>query len=379
VLGCDMVVVNDYWALSKIRADRSQVVLNNYQAMPGGFTMKPDMLFPAADIVQSVRTALGGREPLSIEATELATALLGDSIAANLFMLGYAWQQGLVPLAFESIDRAIELNGAAVAMNRQAFGWGRLAAVDPQKVREAAGLVSEPAAAAATVLDDSALSQSLDDRIARRIAFLTDYQNAAYAERYRALVDTVRAREQQVLPGSTVLSEAVARYYFKLLAYKDEYEVARLHTSDEFRRQIEQTFDGTYTIHFHLAPPLFAKKNAEGHLVKAEYGGWVYRAFALLAKLRGLRGSAIDPFGYTAERKMERQLIVDYARTIEELLAGLNVDRLSLAVQIAEIPEQIRGFGHVKHAHLQPALARQAELLAAWRNPKTITAELVAA
>jgi indolepyruvate ferredoxin oxidoreductase len=382
VLGCDMVVVNDYWALSKIRAERSQVVLNTYQAMPGGFTMKPDLQFPTHGIIDAVSTALGGREPLQIEATALATALLGDSIAANLFMLGYAWQKGLVPLSFDSIDRAIVLNAAAVTMNQQAFGWGRLAAVDPQAVREAAGLGGAASAgddAPIAVLDDAKLSQSLDERIARRIAFLTDYQNAAYAERYRALVDTVRAREQQAVPGSSALSEAVARYYFKLMAYKDEYEVARLHTSSEFRRQIEQTFDGKYQIHFHLAPPLFAKKNSDGHLVKAEYGGWVYRAFGLLAKLRGLRGSALDPFGYTAERKMERQLIVDYARQLGDLLAGLNADTLSLAVEIASIPEQIRGFGHVKDEHLKKALTAQAELLQRWRQPQPAAAEAVAA
>jgi indolepyruvate ferredoxin oxidoreductase len=381
VLGCDMVVVNDYWALSKIRAGRSQVVLNTWQAMPGGFTMKPDMQFPTAGILNAVRTALGGKEPLQVDASTLATALLGDTIAANLFMLGFAWQRALVPLSFESIDRAIELNGAAVAMNRQAFAWGRLAAIDPDKVREAAGLkrAERDDNVLALPLDDSRIAKTLDERISRRIAFLTDYQNAAYAARYQSLVDTVRASEARSVPGSSALTEAVARYYFKLMAYKDEYEVARLHTSQEFRRQIEQTFDGKYSIHFHLAPPLLAKKDGEGHLVKAEYGGWVYNAFAVLARLRGLRGTAFDPFGYTAERKMERRLIADYARTIERLLPALTAENVALAVEIASVPEQIRGFGHVKHAHLQPALRREAELLARWNAPRPVEAETVAA
>jgi indolepyruvate ferredoxin oxidoreductase len=381
VLGCDMVVVNDYWALSKIRAGRSQVVLNTWQAMPGGFTMKPDMQFPTAGILNAVRTALGGTEPLQVDASTLATALLGDTIAANLFMLGFAWQQALVPLSFESIDRAIELNGAAVAMNRQAFAWGRLAAIDPDKVREAAGIkrADREDSVLALPLDDSRIAKTLDERISRRIAFLTEYQNAAYAARYQSLVDTVRASEARSVPGSTALTEAVARYYFKLMAYKDEYEVARLHTSQEFRRQVEQTFDGKYSIHFHLAPPLFAKKDGEGHLVKAEYGGWVYNAFAMLARLRGLRGTAFDPFGYTAERKMERRLVADYARTIERLLPALTAENAALAVEIASVPEQIRGFGHVKHAHLQPALRRQAELLARWSAPQPALAEPVAA
>jgi indolepyruvate ferredoxin oxidoreductase len=377
VLGCDMVVVNDYWALSKIRAERSQVVLNTYQAMPGQFTMQPDMAFPAAGIIEAVSTALGGRAPLQIEATLLANALLGDSIASNLFMLGYAWQKGLVPLSFESIDRAVELNGAAVKMNQQAFAWGRLAAVNPDAVREAAGLKKDSADDIQVLgpLDDSKLAKTLEERISRRVAFLTDYQNAAYAARYQALVDKVAATESRKLSGSTKLTEAVARYYFKLMAYKDEYEVARLHTSKQFREQIERTFEGKYSIHFHLAPPLLAKKDNHGHLVKAEYGGWVYKAFGMLAKLRGLRGSAFDPFGYTAERKMERQLIVDYAATIEELLSGLTADNVALAAEIASIPELIRGYGHVKEAHLKPALTTQARLLAQWRSPQPVRVE----
>jgi indolepyruvate ferredoxin oxidoreductase len=370
VLGCDMVVVNDYWALSKIRAERSQVVLNTYQAMPGSFTMKPDLQFPKDEIINAVKLALAGRDPLLVDATTLATALLGDAIATNLFMLGYAWQQGLVPLSLEAILRAIELNGAAVEMNRQAFAWGRLAAVDIDAVRAAAGL--KPAAAAerfAAPLDDEALSKHLDEAIARRVAFLTDYQNAAYAERYRALVEKTRAAENAKAPGSTKLTEAVARYAFKLMAYKDEYEVARLHASDEFRRRIAAQFEGDYTLHFNLAPPLFSKRDADGHLIKREYGPWVQTAFGLLAKLRFLRGTALDVFGYTAERRMERRLIADYARTLDELLAGLDAGNLALAVEIASIPEQIRGYGHVKEAHLKKALARQDELLAKWRHP----------
>ncbi len=388
VLGCDMVVVNDYWALSKIRADRSHVVLNTYEAMPGTFTMRPDMQFPHAEIVNAVKLALAGRDPLQVDATALATALLGDAIATNLFMLGVAWQQGLVPLSFESIDRAIELNGAAVAMNRQAFAWGRLAAIDPQAVREAAGLSSlslegrrtegEGDALAVTSLladplDDETLSKTLDEAIARRVAFLTDYQNAAYAQRYKALVDKVRAAEAQRVPGSTALTAAVARYGFKLMAYKDEYEVARLYTAGDFRRRVEAQFEGGYKLHFHLAPPLLAKKDAEGRLIKREFGPWMFGAFRLLAKLRGLRGTALDIFGYTAERKGERRLIADYAATVEALLSTLDAGNAALAAEIASIPEHIRGYGHVKEAHLHKAKAREAALLAQWRDPVPAT------
>lgn len=416
VLGCDMVVVNDYWALSKVRDGRTQVVLNTYEAMPGSFTTQPDLQFPAAEIIAGVRTALGGQEPLLLDATQLATALLGDAIASNLFVLGYAWQHGLVPLSHAALMRAIELNGAAVAMNQQAFAWGRLAAVDLPAVQRAAGLApaldtaahahaatppsrgpgswedhdmsgqSAPRALAQTdadtlhadgdapvhPLDDEQLAQSLDEAIARRAHFLTDYQDAAYAQQYRALVERVRTHEAQRAPGSTALSTAVARYAFKLMAYKDEYEVARLYTRGDFQRRVQQQFEGDYQLRFHLAPPLFAKKDANGQPIKREYGPWMFSAFKLLARLKFLRGGKLDVFGYTAERRGERQLIADYLATVDTLLQRLDNDNVGLAAQIASIPEHIRGYGHVKDAHLHEAKAREAALLAQWRNPKAL-------
>ena len=378
VLGCDMVVVNDYWALSKIRAGRSRVVLNTYEAMPGTFTTKPNLQFPAHQIVDAVKTALDGGTPELVDATDLATALLGDSIASNLFMLGYGWQKGWVPISLDALMRAIELNAAAVEMNKTAFNWGRMAAVDIAKVRDAAGGVSavEGNEAVAAPLDDSRLSETLDESIARRVAFLTDYQNAAYAQKYKSLVDRVRSVEQQKTLGSSALSEAVARYAFKLMAYKDEYEVARLYTSGDFEKRVRDRFDGDFKIHFHLAPPLLARRDSEGHLRKSEYGSWIFGAFRMLAKLKGLRGGAFDVFGYTAERKLERRLIGDYAQCVEELLAGLDRGNHALAVEIASIPEQIRGYGHIKDANYAKAKSRWDELMTAWRNP---TAERAAA
>ncbi|RFF45486.1 indolepyruvate ferredoxin oxidoreductase family protein [Xanthomonas campestris] len=416
VLGCDMVVVNDYWALSKVRDGRTQVVLNTYEAMPGSFTTQPDLQFPAAEIIAGVRTALGGQEPLLLDATQLATALLGDAIASNLFVLGYAWQHGLVPLSHAALMRAIELNGTAVAMNQQAFAWGRLAAVDLPAVQRAAGLApaldtaahahaatppsrgpgswedhdmsgqSAPRALAQTdadtlhadgdapvhPLDDEQLAQSLDEAIARRVHFLTEYQDAAYAQQYRALVERVRTHEAQRAPGSTALSAAVARYAFKLMAYKDEYEVARLYTRGDFQRRVQQQFEGDYQLRFHLAPPLFAKKDANGQPIKREYGPWMFSAFKLLARLKFLRGGKLDVFGYTAERRGERQLIADYLATVNTLLQRLDNDNVGLAAQIASIPEHIRGYGHVKDAHLHEAKARETALLAQWRNPKAL-------
>lgn len=418
VLGCDMVVVNDYWALSKVRPERSQVILNTYEAMPGSFTTQPDMQFPAAEIIAGVRLALGGRDPQLLDATRIATALLGDAIATNLFMLGHAWQQGLVPVSLQALLRAIELNGAAVEMNKTAFAWGRLAAIDLPAVLDAAGIARDAPAAAERVatgllplpprqwegseagspsapraeandselrglpdedahadfdpLDDARLSRSLDELIARRAAFLADYQNRAYAKRYTRLVGRVRSAENLQAPGSTALTEAVARNLAKLMAYKDEYEVARLYTRGPFLRQLREQFEGDFRLHFHLAPPLLAKKDAHGRLLKREYGPWMLTAFGWLAKLRFLRGTVFDPFGRTAERREERQLVEDYAALLDELLAGLDAARLRLAVEIASVPEHIRGYGHVKHAHIARARQRGRELLARWRNPKAL-------
>ena len=205
--------------------------------------------------------------------------------------------------------------------------------------------------------------------IARRVAFLTSYQSAGYARRYSDFVARVRAAETAKAPGSSDLSEAVARYFFKLMAYKDEYEVARLYTSGDFRRQLEAQFEGDFKLKFHLAPPLLAKKNAQGQLVKKEYGPWVFTAFRVLAKLKGLRGTPLDVFGYTAERRGERALIGEYEKTIARLLERLNSGNVDLAADIASIPEHIRGYGHVKEAHLHKAKAREAELLKEWDNP----------
>ena len=365
-------MVNDYWALSKVRGERSHVVLNTYEAMPGPFTMQPDMQFPASEIVKAVKVALGGREPMRVDATQLATALLGDAIATNLFMLGYAWQQGLVPLSREAILRAIELNGAAVSMNTQAFQWGRLAAINLSAVIDAAGIDHHavPGERVPDPFDDSLLSGSLAERIARRVAMLTDYQNAAYAERYRALVERVRSKETQIASGSTALTEAVARYAYKLMAYKDEYEVARLYTSGHFLKQIEAQFEGDYRLHVNLAPPLLAKRDDDGHLTKSEYGPWMLKAFGLIKHLRFLRGTAFDPFGRSEERRTERALIEEYVQTIEQLLPDLNPERIDLATQIAAVPEHIRGYGHVKEAHLAKAKAEREALLAQWQDKR---------
>ena len=275
-------------------------------------------------------------------------------------MLGYAWQKGRIPLAEASLLRAIELNGVAIAANKKSFLWGRRAAVDLRRVEH----IATPAQAIVVQMP-----QSLDKLINRRIDALTAYQDAAYAQRYATLVTQVRKIETARGLGNA-LTPAVAQYYFKLMAYKDEYEVARLYTDGRFVEQLKSQFEGDFALKFHLAPPLLAKKDAKGHLVKAEFGSWMWRAFQLLAKLKGLRGGAFDVFGYSEERKMERALVNDYGAMIEGLLAGLNGGNIANAVALAHLPEQVRGFGHVKEAAVAKFRTEKARLIAAGKEQK---------
>jgi indolepyruvate ferredoxin oxidoreductase len=286
---------------------------------------------------------------------------MGDSIATNLFMVGYAFQRGRLPLSEAAILKAIELNGTAVESNRRSFQWGRLAAVDPAKVARAAIEKEAP--------EWHRPSQSLAEMVERRARFLVDYQDAAYAKRYTGLVERVRSREQAAVPGSTALAEAVARYYFKLLAIKDEYEVARLHTETGFQDRIAAQFEGDYTVHYHMAPPLLAKPDpSTGAPAKIEYGPWLAQAMRVLARMRRFRGTAFDVFGRTAERRCERALIGEYEALLDELLAALAPHNHALAVELARIPEDIRGYGHVKARHLESAKRKEAELLARFRT-----------
>ncbi len=362
LLGCDLVVAGGNEALATLAPGQGHAVVNAHRMMTGDFTRRADLDFPAAALERRIVEAAGPRASL-VDATRLAVALLGDAIAANLFMVGLAYQKGLLPVSAAAIERAIELNRVAAAMNLAAFAWGRRAALDPAAVEAAA-------APAAPLADRERPAASLEEAVERRVAFLADYQDQAYAGRYRALVERVRQVEAARTPGRSELTEAVARYYFKLLAYKDEYEVARLYTNGDFAARLRAQFEGRPKIRIHLAPPVFAARDpATGELQKRAYGPWMLTAMGWLAKLRGVRGTAFDPFGYSAERRTERRLIGAYERVIEELIAGLSLDNHQLAVEIARIPEQIRGYGHVKARHLRVAEAREAELLAAFRTP----------
>ena len=361
VLGCDVVVTAGREALVRMGAGHTRVVANVASTPTADFTRNPDWKFPLDSMESAIVDAVGAQRTWFVDATRLATALLGDAIATNLFMLGYAWQRGLVPLSAAAIERAIELNEVAIEQNKAAFAWGRIAAVDPARAEAAI----EPVGAAPVA---RRLSTSLEQIVARRVDTLVDYQDERYARRYAATVERVKAAERALVGDAPLaLTEAVARNLFKLMACKDEYEVARLYTRGAFLEQLGERFEGDFRLGFHLAPPLFARRNARGELVKREYGAWMLRAFALLARLRWLRGSALDPFGRTAERRMERRLIADYEADIDRLLASLDRARLPLATRIASIPEEIRGFGHVKERNLKQALARRQQLLDEYR------------
>jgi indolepyruvate ferredoxin oxidoreductase len=361
VIGCDEIVTAGRDALSRMGEGRTHAVINATGTPTAAFVRNPDWQFPQAGAQQDIQRACGAGRAEFIDAGRIATALMGDSIATNLFMLGYAWQKGWVPLAEASIVKAIELNGVSVDFNRQAFVWGRTAAHDLASVEKLAR-----ASAPAQVIEFKR-SPALDDVIARRVAFLTGYQDAAYARQYSDFVAQVRQAESAVVEAGKPLrlTETVARYYFKLMAYKDEYEVARLHADPAFTAKIAGMFEGDYKVKFHMAPPLLAKRDHQGHLVKREFGPWMMSAFRLLSKLRGLRGSALDVFGYTAERRMERALIAQYRDTLASLLPRLSAANLPQMIALAAIPEDIRGYGHVKERHLKAAREKEAALLAA--------------
>jgi indolepyruvate ferredoxin oxidoreductase len=362
LLGCDLVVSAGSEALSRAQSGVTKGIVNSHETITGDFTRNPDLPFPSGELQQSIAAAVGQDRVEFIAATRLATGLLGDSIATNLFMLGYAYQRGLVPVSAEAIERAIELNGVAVAFNRSAFAWGRRTAVAP-------ALVAARAVPKDALSERHRISESVDGLIGRRVEFLTRYQNAAYAERYASRVRDIREIEAAHIPGGTALTEAAARSLFKLMAYKDEYEVARLYTDTDFLRGIDDRFEGDYRLCFHLAPPLLADRDpATGHLRKRSYGPWMLIAFRLLAKLRGLRGTAFDIFGRTAERRTERRLIAEYDALLDEVAAGLSRQNHDIAVELAGLPLEIRGFGHVKEANLRRAKAKEAELLARFRT-----------
>ncbi|GIZ13810.1 indolepyruvate ferredoxin oxidoreductase family protein [Pseudomonas sp. NCCP-436] len=364
LLGCDLVVSASEEALAKLNDKIAHAVVNSHEAPTAEFTRNPDAQVPGAAMREAISEAVGADKTRFVDATRLATRLLGDSIATNLFMLGFAYQQGLVPVSAEAINKAIELNDVSVELNQQAFLWGRRAAHDLTAVEKVA----------APEVIEAPHCRTLDEIVADRVQRLTAYQNAGYAERYRELVDRVRRADQDT---EQRLSKAVARYYFKLLAYKDEYEVARLYSDEAFRKQLEQQFEGDYRLQFHLAPSWLSKPDAvTGQPRKRSFGPWMLKAFGVLARLKFLRGTPFDLFGYSAERRLERELIEEYEANVAYLLGELKADNYRTALALAELPEQIRGYGHVKEASVARAREQAGQLKVRLRVSEIVAVQL---
>lgn len=344
ILGCDLVVTGNPETLKLVNPAQTNAVVNADQTITGHFIDSPDYNFHHKELVDSVTKTLSKDHVSFVDAQRLATGLLGDAIATNMFMVGYAYQKGLIPLTHEAIEKTIELNNVSVPFNIQAFRWGRYAAINLKEVEIAAGL-----------RNDEALFQiptSFDDIVSHRKAFLTDYQNKAYADLYEAFVQKVKKIDNKLKRKD--LSTTVAKYYAKLLAVKDEYEVARLYTDGTFMKELQNQFEGPIKLEFYLAPPLLAKRDPQtGELKKQKYGSWMMHAFRLLAKFKFLRGTPLDIFGLTNDRKREVALIKEYEMLINELLEKVNQKNYELAVELASLPEHIRGYGHVKVHHLK--------------------------
>ena len=359
LLGCDLVVAAGAGVQKRLRFGKTRAVVNTHLIPTAGFTAQPDMEMDAKRMRKMIANALGPENATFLNATAITSALMGNSVTANTFVLGMAWQLGLIPLGRTAMEQAITLNGVAVADNHRAFKWGRLAVQDQKAVEDAAA----PSLAGRALAETP--PEGFETLVTNRVAELTAYQNAGYSRRYEAFVRRVADAEKAQTPGQTALAETVARYLYKLMAYKDEYEVARLFTDGRFQDRLASQFSDIDHLRFHLAPPLISQSDPEtGNLIKGDYGPWVLKALKVLRPLRRLRGTAFDPFGYTKERRQERLQISQYEQVITGLIDNLSPDRHTLAVEIAKIPEGIRGYGHIKARHLEQAQEKEAILLA---------------
>ncbi len=352
LIACDLVVAASPTAIECVRSDRAKAVINTHNFPVSAFVENNKIDFQQENLKRALEAHTLESDRHYVEATELATLLLGDGIATNVFMMGYAWQKGLIPLSFAAIDRAIELNGVAVDANKKTFACGRLAAQDMAKLRA----FVKPYLSAAS---DDEISTNPIDIVEKRANMLTEYQNPAYSRKYLDLLDKVKTYDKGDIYA------AVAKSYHKLLAYKDEYEVARLYTDGDFLKKLGAQFDGKYKLKFHMAPPIFEKRDkATGEIRKREFGPWMMGAFKLLSKMKFLRGTAFDIFGYSAERKMERKLIGEYEELVQLVLDKLKKDNYQMCREILELPLSYKGYGHVKEKNIRLGKEKQEKLLA---------------
>ncbi len=367
IIGCDLVVTASDKALLTANPDRTRAVVNNYEMMSGDFTRISDLEFPGSELQSIIERSVASGHATFVNSNLYAERLFGDTIAANLFMIGIALQMGYLPISMEAIERAIELNGRSVEMNRQALHRGRQFAVNPEAVER-----DISSASISVDFADSGKTLTLDEIIESRSNRLVQYQDKPYAALYEGLVDRARRAEEANAPGMSGFAEGVARYYYKLLAYKDEYEVARLFSAPEFRKQLEQQFEGDYRLAFHMAPPMLPRKdNVTGLPKKTTFGGWMERGLSLLVKLKFFRGTPLDPFGYSRDRILDRELIRQYEMIMNEVIPNLSDDNHRLAVELASYPEFIRGYGHVKRRHVDETREKVDELMSAFRQPES--------
>jgi len=363
LIGCDMVVAGSYDSLAKLDVGIAKAVVNSHPAPTMDFTLNPDAPFPIKSTLEHIQSAVGKEDCHLINASHIATTLMGDSIATNLFMLGYAFQMGFVPISMDALMQAIDLNGVAVEGNKKAFAWGRAMAADADAVNAEVAKLSGP-------VDVVEPSDDINEIIAKRKAFLTDYQDGAYARRYASLVDRIKVKEAEIKPGTGALSKAVAKSLFKFMAYKDEYEVARLYADTGFMDKVDRMMEGDYRVKYNLAPPLFAKKDPNtGELKKSEYGPWMTKVFEILPRFKFLRGTALDPFGYLAERKEERLILQQFEQILSQLIDNLTADNYAAAVEIAELPMKVRGYGHVKDKAIEHYKRDLENLMGVFKSP----------
>jgi indolepyruvate ferredoxin oxidoreductase len=361
VIGCDLVVTTGQATLDLVRSESARILVNSDVVPTAQFQANQALDLSQDRLLGVLRKVVSVDRLSAIAATTAAVRLMGDSIATNVFMLGFALQKGCMPISPEAIEQAIGLNGVAIEQNLHALNWGRLAAQDPERL---AALLAQ---AAGDERGEEPVSQTLEQIVERRIRHLTAYQDADYAGSYFDFVEKVRQAESARVPGSTAVTQAVALSLSKLMSYKDEYEVARLYTNGDFLRRLKQQFDGNYRLSFHLSPPIFNPRDkATGQPRKVSFGPWMMGAFKVLARLKGLRGTAFDVFGYTHERRTERRLIDEYRKVVDSVLPVLNPVNAELVTSIAALPDMIRGYGHVKETNLEKYGKELAKLLASF-------------
>ena len=344
IIGCDIVVTTGIESISKINKKHTNMVINSHVAPTSNFASNPDLDLSSARMIKGLKEIASPELMHIVNATKFATSLMGNSIAANLFLVGYAIQKGLFPISLSAIERAIELNGVSIDMNKESIYWGRLAAVDIKKLETI------------TSADNKSIdySESLSSMIDDRYNFLISYQNIKYAEKYKSLIHKIIKIDESIHNNRDDLSIAAAKFYFKLMAYKDEYEVARLHTGHDIKKYLDDKLEGDYKIEYSLAPPVFGGRDKiTGRYPKRKLPSFTYYLFAIMKHFKFLRGTSFDVFGMSTHRKIERGLISEYESMFTEIETNINIENYDAAVKIALLPDHIKGYDVVKESNIE--------------------------